>query len=146
MRASMIDYGSFAVESLLGQQDLYLFNEGSHLRLYDKLGAHPRTVNGVRGVSFAVWAPAAHYVSVIGDFNGWNRGSHPLHPRESSGVWEGFVAGLGPGAVYKYHVASRVNNYAVDKTDPVGFFSEVAPRTGSIVHDLSYPWGDGEWM
>ena len=93
----MIDHASFAVESLLGQQDLYLFNEGSHLRLYEKLGAHTRTVNGVTGVSFAVWAPAAHYVSVIGDFNGWNRGSHPLRPRESSGVWEGFVPGLAPG-------------------------------------------------
>jgi 1,4-alpha-glucan branching enzyme len=139
-------HGSFAFESLLGQQDLYLFNEGSHLRLYDKLGAHPRTVNGVRGVMFAVWAPAASYVSVIGDFNGWDRARHPLHPRESSGIWEGFVAGIGPGMVYKYHVASRVNDYSADKSDPLGFYHQVAPETGSIVHDLSYQWNDGEWL
>jgi 1,4-alpha-glucan branching enzyme len=142
----MIETASYAAESLLGQQDLYLFNEGSHLRLYEKLGAHPRTFHGVTGVSFAVWAPAAHYVSVIGDFNGWNKGRHPLRPRESSGIWEGFVPGLGPGAAYKFHVASRVNHHAVDKSDPVGFFHEVAPRTGSIVCDLAYDWNDGEWM
>src|SRR4051812_16018704 len=89
--------------SLLGSQDLHLFNEGSHVRLYQKLGAHLRTIDGVQGTYFAVWAPAAEYVSVIGDFNYWDRGTHPLRPRESSGIWEGFIPGLGKGTIYKYH-------------------------------------------
>src|SRR4051794_33700274 len=97
--------------SLLTQQDLYLFNEGSHFRLYDKLGAHCRVIDGVAGTVFAVWAPSAQYVSVIGDFNGWDKGRHPLYPRESSGIWEGFVAGVGKGAAYKLHVASRHAGY-----------------------------------
>jgi 1,4-alpha-glucan branching enzyme len=142
----MIDQGWSTVESLLGKQDLYLFNEGSHLRLYDKLGAHPRQVRGVHGVTFAVWAPSASYVAVVGDFNGWDRGRNPLSPREQSGIWEGFIPGIGPGTVYKYHIASRESGYAVDKADPLGFFHEVAPRTGSIVADLSYTWNDAGWL
>jgi 1,4-alpha-glucan branching enzyme len=134
------------VESLLGQQDLYLFNEGSHLRLYDKLGAHPRVVNGVAGTNFAVWAPSAHYVSVMGDFNGWDKGRNPLRPREASGIWEGFVPGVGPGVAYKYHVASQYHGYRVDKTDPFAFYQEVPPRTAAIVRDLAYSWNDQEWM
>src|SRR5947209_7231480 len=85
-------------ESLLTGQDLYLFNEGSHYRLYQKLGAHPRTVDEVAGTSFAVWAPGAHQVFVMGDFNGWDKGKHPLRVREHSGIWEGFVPGVCPGA------------------------------------------------
>src|SRR5262249_39408629 len=113
---------TFPAPSLLSQDDLYLFNEGSHLRLYDLLGAHPRTVNGVKGTNFAVWAPAAGYVAVIGDFNGWNKAATPLYPRESSGIWEGFVPGVGPGTLYKYHIASRYHGYSADKIDPLGFF------------------------
>jgi 1,4-alpha-glucan branching enzyme len=142
----MIDTGSFAVESLLGQQDLYLFNEGSHLRLYEKLGAHLRTVNGVAGVFFAVWAPSASHVAVIGDFNGWDSRTHPLHPRESSGIWEAFISGVKTGAVYKYHIVNRETDYDGDKTDPFGFYQQVAPLNSSIVHDLSYTWNDGDWM
>lgn len=126
----------------LASGDLYLFNEGSHFRLYDKLGAHAQP----GGVYFAVWAPSAEQVSVIGDFNGWNRGLHRLQPRESSGIWEGFVPHIGPGAIYKYHVVSRFNGYAVDKADPMAFQAEVPPRTGSIVADLDYAWGDDAWM
>jgi 1,4-alpha-glucan branching enzyme len=133
-------------ESLLTQQDLYLFNEGSHYRLYDKLGAHPGTRAGVPGTFFAVWAPGAPYVAVIGDFNGWDRGSHPLHPREQSGIWEGFVPGVGPGAAYKYHVASRYHGYRADKIDPFAFYHEAPPRTASIVWALDYAWGDADWM
>ncbi len=92
--------------SWLTPQDLYLFNEGSHVRLYDKLGAHPATVGGVPGYRFAVWAPNADYVAVIGDFNGWDPGKLPLHPVGSAGVWAGFAPGVGAGTCYKYHVAN----------------------------------------
>jgi 1,4-alpha-glucan branching enzyme len=132
--------------SLLTEQDLYLFNEGSHLRLYLKLGAHPGKRGGVEGTAFAVWAPSAEYVSVIGDFNGWNRGRHPLSPRGQSGIWEGFVPGVRSGAAYKYHVASRYHGYRVDKADPLAFYAEQPPRTASRVWDLSYSWHDHEWI
>ncbi|MFN0071990.1 MAG: 1,4-alpha-glucan branching protein GlgB [Chloroflexota bacterium] len=126
--------------------DLHLFNEGSHVRLYDRLGAHLVTVDGAAGVNFAVWAPNAASVSVIGDFNGWNKLSHPLHPSGSSGIWEQFIPGISKGTVYKYHVVSRHGGYAVDKADPFGVRHEVPPRTGSVVWDLNYAWGDAEWM
>src|SRR5712692_10377366 len=115
--------------TLLTAHDLYLFNEGTHYRLYDKLGAHPLTVNGVAGTHFAVWASAAERVSVLGDFNGWRPGVHPLKPRESSGIWEEFVPGVGLGACYKYHITSRYHGYRVDKADPFAFRSEVPPKT-----------------
>jgi len=130
----------------LSAQDLYLFNEGTHSRLYEKLGAHPMTRDGVAGTYFAVWAPAAEYVSVLGDFNGWHPGHHPLRPRESSGIWEGFITNLGPGALYKFHIASRYHGYRVEKADPFAFLQELPPRTGSVVHDLAYSWEDGDWM
>src|SRR5581483_5785266 len=130
----------------LTESDLYLFNEGSHFGLHEKLGAHVDVVDGVPGVFFAVWAPNAERVSVMGDFNGWNRSSHPLHSRGQSGIWEGFIAGLGRGALYKYHVQSRHMGYRVDKADPFAFHAETPPRTGSIVWDLDYSWGDQEWM
>ncbi len=132
--------------SLLTDDDLYLFNEGSHFRLYEKLGAHPMAGEGGAGTHFAVWAPDARQVAVIGDFNGWERGSHELHPKGDSGIWEGFVPGVGPGALYKYHVASRHRRHRVDKADPFGFQHETPPKTASIVCDLEYEWGDGEWM
>ena len=93
--------------SLIGDTDLHLFNEGSHLRLWEKLGAHPGTSGARAGTHFAVWAPGAERVSVIGDWNGWNREAAPLAPRGDSGIWEGFVPGVERGARYKYHVASR---------------------------------------
>ncbi len=132
--------------SLLTEDDLYLFNEGSHLRLYERLGAHPMTVEGVEGTCFAVWAPNAARVGVMGDFNGWNKEDHPLSPRGTSGIWEGFVAGVAAGAAYKFHIVSRYHGYAADKTDPFAFRDEVAPRTASIVWDLDYAWGDAAWM
>jgi 1,4-alpha-glucan branching enzyme len=130
---------------LLSDDDLYLFNEGSHYRLYEKLGAHPMTVNGVNGTYFAVWAPNAQQVFVIGDFNGWNKISHPLRSRGNSGIWEGFIPGIGQGAIYKYYIVSQHRNYRVEKADPFAFFSETPPRTASIVCDLSYTWGDQDW-
>ena len=132
--------------SLLTDNDLYLFNEGSHFRLYDKLGAHVVTHTGTSGTYFAVWAPDAEQVSVIGDFNGWNKKSHRLHPKGQSGIWEGFLPGIGKGTLYKYHIASRFNGYRVDKADPFSIFNEVPPKTASIIWDLDYSWGDQEWL
>ncbi|MGQ9688745.1 MAG: 1,4-alpha-glucan branching protein GlgB [Desulfobaccales bacterium] len=132
--------------SLLTDDDLYLFNEGSHFRLYRKLGAHPLTVDGVAGTYFAVWAPDAERVFVIGDFNGWDKGSHPLVSRGQSGIWDGFIPGVGVGTLYKYHIHSRYQGYKVDKADAFGFFFEGPPRTASIVWNLDYGWNDQEWM
>ena len=129
-----------------GDQDLYLFNEGNHVRLYDKLGAHRGEVDGESGVHFAVWAPNADQVSVIGDFNGWDRRSHPLRARGSSGIWDGFIPALDRGCIYKYHVASRHGGYRVDKADPFAFHAENPPKTGSIVWPIEYEWGDHAWM
>ena len=132
--------------SLLTDQDLYLFNEGSHYRLYEKLGAHLVNTNGGQGTYFAVWAPAAREVFVMGDFNGWDHRSHPLHARGSSGIWEGFVPGLGKGALYKFHIYSHHHGYRVDKADPFGVFHEKPPRTASVVWDIGHEWHDQEWL
>ncbi len=132
--------------SLLNDQDLYLFNEGSHYRLYEKLGSHFMTVDGEEGTYFAVWAPNAGGIFVTGTFNGWNPGSHPLRLKGTSGIWEGFIPGVTRGTAYKYHVVSRVNEYRYDKADPFAFHGEVPPDTGSVVWDLWYEWEDGEWM
>jgi 1,4-alpha-glucan branching enzyme len=132
--------------TLLTDDDLFLFNQGNHFRLWEKLGSHPITVDGAQGVYFAVWAPDAKRVSVSGDFNGWNRKSHPLGSRGQSGIWEGFIPGLRKGALYKYHVTSRYDGYRVDKADPFGVHHEIPPKTASVVWDLDYTWGDAEWL
>ncbi|MDI6853067.1 MAG: 1,4-alpha-glucan branching protein GlgB [Deltaproteobacteria bacterium] len=132
--------------SLLTDDDLFLFNEGNHFRLYYKLGAHLMEVDGVHGTYFAVWAPDAEQVFVMSDFNGWDKASHPLGSRGQSGIWEGFIPGLSQGALYKYHIKSRFNGYQVDKADAIGFYYEGPPRTASIVWDLDYTWGDQDWM
>jgi 1,4-alpha-glucan branching enzyme len=138
--------GSHQTASLLTDNDLYLFNEGSHFRLPDKLGAHVVSYEGTSGTHFAVWAPNAEQVFVIGDFNGWNKNSHRLRPKGQSGIWEEFFPGIGKGTLYKYHIVSRFNGYRVDKTDPFSIFNEIPPKTASIVWDLDYQWGDQEWM
>jgi 1,4-alpha-glucan branching enzyme len=132
--------------SLLTDDDIFLFNEGTHARLYERLGAHPMKAGGEAGTHFAVWAPNAESVSVMGDFNGWNREADPLRPRASSGIWEGFVPGVGSGAVYKFHIVARGTGYRVDKGDPFAAWWEVPPKTASVVWDTSYDWGDAEWM
>ncbi len=132
--------------SLITDDDLHLFNEGSHFRLYDKLGVHLVTHRGTEGAYFAVWAPDAEEVYVVGDFNGWEKSSHPLRPKGVSGIWEGFIPGVQKGANYKYHVHSRFNGYRVEKADPFAFYSEVPPKTASIISDLAYTWGDEAWM
>jgi 1,4-alpha-glucan branching enzyme len=138
--------GSHDNASLLTDNDLYLFNEGSHFRLYDKLGAHVIDHNGLGGTYFAVWAPNATQVFVMGDFNGWNKSSHPLQPKGNSGIWERFFPGIGKGTLYKYHIVSRFDDYRVDKADPFSIFNEIPPKTASIVWNLDYQWGDQEWM
>jgi 1,4-alpha-glucan branching enzyme len=133
--------------TLLTEHDVYLFKEGTHARLADRLGAHLLTSGGAEGVQFAVWAPNARYVSVTGPFNGWDKSSHPLHARkDGSGIWEGFVPGVEHGASYKYHVASRFDGYRVDKADPFAFYSETPPATASRVWSLDYDWTDEAWM
>ncbi|MHC1727361.1 MAG: 1,4-alpha-glucan branching protein GlgB [Syntrophobacteraceae bacterium] len=135
------------VFSLITEDDSYLFKEGNHFRLYEKLGSHLVTVDGVEGVFFAVWAPNAEEVSVVGDFNYWDQESHPLAVRwDGSGIFTGFIPGLGKGAIYKYHILSRENGYRVDKADPFARHCETPPKTGSIVWDTDYEWDDGEWM
>jgi 1,4-alpha-glucan branching enzyme len=132
--------------TLLSEEDLYLFNQGSHFCLYGKLGAHSLTAEGVEGTYFAVWAPNARQVFVMGNFNGWDKASYPLRQRGQSGIWEGFVPGVRKGALYKYHLISRYNRYRVDKTDPFAFYNETSPKTASIVWDLDYAWGDQKLM
>ena len=128
---------------MMGDQDIYLFREGTHTRLHDKLGCHL----GGGGAHFAVWAPNAEAVSVIGDFNGWNPGVHPLAPRsDHSGIWEAFVPDVYPGQVYKYRIHSRHHGQVLEKADPFAFSSELAPATGSRAWSLDYEWNDREWM
>lgn len=132
--------------SFLTDDDIYLFNEGSHFRLYEKLGSQLCTREGLGGTYFAVWAPDAEEVWVIGDFNDWNKSSHPLRPKKQSGVWEGFIPGVIKGNNYKFHIRSRYHGYKVDKADPFAFLFEVPPKTASIVWDLDYTWADDRWM
>jgi 1,4-alpha-glucan branching enzyme len=133
--------------SLLTDFDLYLFNEGTHVRVYDKLGAHVVSADGLQGVAFAVWAPNADDVSVIGGFNNWDSTRTPLRPRGSSGIWEGFVAGIAQGAQYKYSIKPRFSSQRIDKADPFGFAAELRPSTASVVWDLEgYQWQDQSWL
>jgi 1,4-alpha-glucan branching enzyme len=134
-------------EPLLTDYDRYLFGEGRYLYSYEKLGAHEREVNGVKGVNFAVWAPNASRISVIGVFNGWDVRTHPMQMRGSSGIWELFIPGLREGEIYKYDLRSHHQNYHGEKADPYGFYAEVRPRTASIVANVDrYQWNDEEWM
>ncbi len=133
--------------SVLTEFDLYLLGEGTHDRSYDKLGAHLAELGGVAGTHFAVWAPNARSVSVIGDFNTWYAGRHPMEPRGASGVWECFLPGVRQGALYKYAIVSQYGGYRVQKADPYAVATELRPGTASRVWDLSgYHWRDAEWM
>ena len=132
--------------SLLSDRDLYLFNEGSHLRLYDHLGSHLGEHEGRLGAWFSVWAPDAERVSVIGSFNRWKPGSHPLMSRGQSGIWEAFIPNVHAGDTYKYHIESRFHAYRVDKADPFAVHTETPPHTGSKLWNLSYTWSDAKWM
>lgn len=132
--------------SRLTDFDIQLFQSGKHFRLYEKLGSHLETVDGVQGAYFAVWAPNAVQVSVIGNFNYWNKDSHPLSPRwDGSGIWEGFIPGVGKGALYKYFILAR-DGRPLQKGDPFARFWEVPPRTASIVWEDDYSWKDDKWL
>lgn len=132
--------------SRLSDQDIYLFNEGTHQRLDEHLGAHLTfDDSGNPGTYFAVWAPNAEAVSVIGDFNGWRAGASPLASRAQSGIWEAFLPGVQPGALYKYRIEAR-GGAILEKADPYGFLHETPPNTASVVWDLDYEWNDGAWM
>src|SRR5271165_1927266 len=132
---------------ILSDSDLEQIGQGNHDTIYEKLGAHVLDLDGASGTHFAVWAPNARQVSVIGDFNGWRRDQYLLRARGSSGIWEGFIPDVGPGALYKYAINSRYGNYRVDKADPCGFAAEIRPNTASKVWDLSdYTWGDADWL
>lgn len=131
----------------LTEFDMHLWSEGSHFRAYEKLGAHPVRRNGVAGTQFAVWAPNAKQVAVIGDFNGWRSTEDLLFPVGTTGIWAGFVPGVQPGATYKYAIESRLRGYRAEKADPYAFAAEVRPNSASKVWDLSdYSWSDQEWM
>ncbi len=132
---------------ILGELDLHLLGEGTHLRLYQRLGAHVTRLEGVEGVAFAVWAPNARHVSLIGDFNGWDGRVHPMRKRHEGGVWEIFVPGLGAGALYKYEIKDAEGRLLPAKADPYGFAAELPPKTASRVYDLtSYAWSDSAWL
>jgi 1,4-alpha-glucan branching enzyme len=135
------------MQTQLTDFDLHLLMEGKHYRSYEKLGAHLTKVGGTQGTFFAVWAPEAEKVSVIGDFNDWNPEACPMTQAAGTGIWEAFLPGVGAGALYKYHITSKHGGYAADKADPFAFASEVRPRTASKVWNLAgYEWGDQSWM
>ncbi len=137
----------YAYPPLMTSYDVYLFGQGHHLNLYDKMGAQMREVNGVKGVNFAVWAPNAKRVSVVGQFNNWDPRLHPMQFVHDSSIWEVFIPGAMPGDTYKYDIKSHYRGYQAQKTDPYGFQFEMRPKTASVVADIhSYHWGDDAWM
>lgn len=132
--------------ALITEYDVHLYAEGNHYRIYEKLGAHPYEVKGKKGVHFAVWAPSAEGISVIGDFNEWKADANPMKPIAGSGIWATFVPGLKEGATYKYFVKGA-NGYRAEKSDPFGFASEERPKTASVVWEMDkYKWNDKKWM
>jgi len=139
-------YDPYSFWPTISDYDLYLFNEGTHHRIYEKLGAHIRNINGVSGVSFCVWAPNAKRVSVVGDFNQWDGRRHQMRMLGSFGVWEIFIPGLVKNDIYKYEMKTPSDEIYI-KADPFAFFAEKPPKTASKVYDLyNYEWNDGEWM
>jgi 1,4-alpha-glucan branching enzyme len=141
------EHDPYAFPALLTDFDIHLIGEGTQYQMYEKLGARVRTVAGVRGVQFGVWAPNARRVSVVGDFNRWDGRVNPMRARGSSGVWEIFIPGLAEGSIYKFEILSSVGNQLLLKADPYAFRAELRPKTGSIVADLEgYDWGDSDWM
>ncbi len=132
--------------SLFSTYDIELFQSGKHFRLYEKMGAHKLNYNGLSGIYFAVWAPHANALSVIGDFNKWNHGQHSLFPRwDHSGIWEGFIPHLANHNLYKYAIETK-SGERIEKADPFANYCELKPKTASITYDLKYKWTDGNWM
>jgi 1,4-alpha-glucan branching enzyme len=140
---SVVEKSSWGV---IGEQDLYLFAEGTHVGAYRFLGAHPGTRDGRRGTHFAVWAPNAQWVAVVGDWNAWDGSRDRLEPVGASGIWARFVPDVPLGAIYRYRIMPRTGILALEKADPFGFHHQPAPATGSVVAGLDYTWNDGDWM
>jgi 1,4-alpha-glucan branching enzyme len=137
----------YALPPVLGPADDYLFVEGTHQKLYERLGAHPMQLEGLDGVHFAVWAPRAHRVSVVGDFNDWDGRRHQMRKRIDSGLWEIFAPGVGEGSVYKYEIVSADGRLLPLKADPYGFSGELRPSTASIVSRTDrFAWSDQRFM
>jgi 1,4-alpha-glucan branching enzyme len=137
----------YRLPPVLSDLDLHLLGEGTHYQNWEKLGAHVAEIAGVRGVAFALWAPNARRVSVVGDFNNWDGRRHPMRSRGGSGIWEHFIPGLAEGDIYKYEIKPRDSGRILLKADPYAFYSEVRPKTASIVHDINgYEWQDQDWM
>jgi 1,4-alpha-glucan branching enzyme len=137
----------YVYDSMLSDFDIYLFGEGRHEQIYTKLGAHPREVDGVAGINFAVWAPNCYKVAVVGDFNRWDNRTHAMINRGASGIWELFVPNVDVGTTYKYEIRSHNEGYTAQKTDPYGYYAELRPNTASIVYDINtYTWHDADWM
>ena len=135
----------YAFLPTLGDLDVHLVGEGRHERLYERLGAHVREVDGVAGTAFAVWAPNARAVAVVGDFNSWDGRLHPMRSLGSSGIWELFVPGIDDGTKYKFEIRSQDGRLKI-KADPVAFAAEVPPANASVVHRSRHEWSDGEWL
>lgn len=143
----LVLYDPYAYLPYLTEYDQYLFSEGRHLNIYEKLGAHVQERDGVKGVHFAVWAPNAQRVSVVGEFNDWDGRVSPMLFHVESGIWEIFIPGLDAGTLYRYDLKSKVANYYAQKTDPYGFYTELRPNNASIVFPVDqYQWGDDAWM
>jgi 1,4-alpha-glucan branching enzyme len=145
-KTETVSVGNSDFFSLLTDFDIYLFKTGKHFKLYEKLGAHVVTFNKQQGTYFAVWAPNARAVSIIGNFNFWKDGEHKLSPRwDESGIWEGFFPGIHKGEVYKYAIHANTGEY-LEKADPFAAYAEVAPKTASVVWPTEYKWKDAKWM
>jgi len=139
-------YDPYAFNPIISDLDRYLFNQGTHYKIYEKLGSHPMTVDGVKGILFAVWAPNAKCVSVVGSFNDWDGRRHPMRCLGDSGIWELFIPGVLEGDLYKYEIKTKENQLLL-KTDPYGFYTELRPSTASIIYDIDkYQWHDEKWM
>lgn len=137
----------YAFPPTLSNFDAHLMAEGTHLHIYERLGAHIADINGVNGVLFAVWAPNALRVSVVGRFNNWDGRRHPMRFHHENGIWELFIPGLGEGELYKYEIKTYYQGYMVTKSDPVAFAAEMRPKNASVVWNIDkYQWNDGEWM
>lgn len=137
----------YIFDPLLSDYDIYLFGQGRHQEIYEKLGAHPREIDGVKGINFAVWAPNCYKVAVVGEFNHWDSRTHAMENRGGIGIWEIFIPNIDVGTAYKYEVRSHNQGYRAQKADPYGFYAEVRPNTASIVYDIDqYDWQDDQWM
>jgi 1,4-alpha-glucan branching enzyme len=145
--AEHVAYDPYCFSPQLADYDLHLFGEGKHWHIYRMLGTHRRQIDGINGTLFAVWAPSAERVSVVGDFNNWDGRTHPMRIRGNSGVWELFIPGLGTGQPYKYELRTRHNGNILLKTDPYGQHFELRPATASLIpRDSTHQWGDAEWL